>query len=85
MERLFIVQVNTLITALDYMHNIAQLVFGCFVLMMNQSLSEGVSGFEFHWDIVFEDRDNCINLRREINLSQKRQCFYYRTSGHVTL
>ena len=39
-------------SSLTHRRNYAQLAFGYFVPGMNQSLSEGVAGFEVHQDIV---------------------------------
>ena len=42
-------------------HNIATLVFQ-YVLRMNQSLSEDLSGFEVHWDVMFKEKPSKVSL-----------------------
>ena len=42
---------RTLLAALHCIHASLEFVFGCFVLWVNQSLSEGALGFEVHWNV----------------------------------
>lgn len=48
-----VLKVRTLPSALDTIH---KLMFRCFVLRRNQSLSEGGAGFQVHWDVMFTSR-----------------------------
>ena len=46
-------QFIAVLLALYGIDDIALFVSWCFVLGVNQSMFEGVGGFELHWDVVF--------------------------------